>query len=339
MKVLTPFWDMNYIDRFIPQFESIGKHCDLNIVYDRGDPPDSDYLNFIKMKYVNRWIRAIDYLKIVKENDPDILYCLSGLFFEICSYYSGNKLDIPIVMRLRGNDIKQKKDTRDILNAYIHQEFYRNIWYKYKMIIPISFRLYDVWTKRHKLNNVTEPVYNGVDHNIFYPKYFEKRDELTLGYVGRISQEKGGHILESLFKNTPNVEYVIAGRNDLNIELPDNVKFLGWIDATTLNRELYNKVDYTILPSFYEGVPNVILESYLTDTPIIASNISIPYDVQIYGYTLALRKDRWIKFIRYLNEKTDFRLTMRIREYVLKNFTWNNYGRIIYSYLEDCLKS
>jgi len=338
MKVLTPFWDMNYYNRFIPQFESIGKHCDLNVVYDRGNPPDSKYINFIKMKYVNRWIRAIEYLKIVKDVKPDILYCLSGLFFEICSYYSGDKLGIPIVMRLRGNDIKQKKDTRGKLNAYIHQEFYRNIWYKYKFIIPISFRLYDVWINRHKLDNVVKPVYNGVDSDTFYPIDNNMGNELTLGYVGRISEEKGGHILEDLFNKTPDIKYIVAGRNDLNIELPDNVKFIGWVDLDTLNKEVYNKVDYTILPSYYEGVPNVILESYLTDTPMIASNKSIPYDIECYGYLLPLNKEIWIKFINNLNSEKEFRLNVTMRDYVKKNFNWNNYGNIIYSYFEEALR-
>ncbi len=336
LKVLMPFWDMRIISRYLPQLESIAKKVDeLIVVYDsRKEAPKSKWIRFEEIPYGNRWLKPLEYIKKVDEFEPDVLYTLSGLIMEMATFYSGMKRKIPIVMRLRGNDIRQRRETRGLPTAYLYKLMYKFMWSKYNLIIPISHRLGDIWKSKYGLNNITEPVYNGFDKDVFYPIDNEVKD-FTCCYVGRISQEKGGYLLEKLFKETPEIKYIVAGTNQLGIELPNNVTYYDWLSLDDVNKLVYNKAHYTLLPSFYEGVPNIILESYLTNTDVIVSGMAIPYDIKVDGYVVGLKTSKWINIIKQLSKEGIINNKINSRDYVVNNFSWERYGKEMVNHLES----
>lgn len=59
-------------------------------------------------------------------------------------------------------------------------------------------------------------------------------------------------------------------------KIQDRVEFLGQVNDM---RKLYQMADLVVLPSFLEGTPNVVLESYLYCRPIIVSDTNTVRDV------------------------------------------------------------
>ena len=174
------------------------------------------------------------------------------------------------------------------------------------------------------LNNLIYPIYNGIDKDLF-DVINQKDNEFTLGYVGRIDVEKGGNILMDIFNEFKDVNFIVAGSNYMPMLIPDHVNYLGWIDKDQLDDNVYSKCDFILLPSFYEGVPNVILESYLTNTKVIVSSKSIPYDIIVYGYVLPFNSKHWISLIKYLKDNYEYE-PIDSRTYVINKFNWDIYG-------------
>lgn len=113
------------------------------------------------------------------------------------------------------------------------------------------------------------------------------RDNLV-GYVGRLSPEKGIiPFLESIKKinlKAKNIKFLIIGDGPLKNEVENYIKenkltntfLLGWIAHDTIPSYL-NKMKLLVLPSYSEGLPNVMIEAMGCGTPILVSEVgSIP---------------------------------------------------------------
>lgn len=97
-------------------------------------------------------------------------------------------------------------------------------------------------------------------------------------FIGRLSEEKGIEVLLKAFENT-NYQLRIAGDGPLKNLVEQktlqhsNIKYLGVLNKTAVNREL-SSTQALIFPSiWYEGMPMTILEAFSNSTPVIASNI------------------------------------------------------------------
>jgi len=98
-----------------------------------------------------------------------------------------------------------------------------------------------------------------------------------VGYSGRLSHEKGVDTLLGAARKFPFLSVRIAGDGPLYSELkrgsPENVSFVGWLDAGQLN-EFYRKARFVVVPSkWFEVCPIVILEAMANGLPVIASKI------------------------------------------------------------------
>lgn len=117
----------------------------------------------------------------------------------------------------------------------------------------------------------------------------ETREDYFL-FVGRLSTEKGIHLLMEAFKNMPDQKLRVVGegpeKDTLNSKygLLNNIEFLG-----SQNRDeilsLMKKSRALVFPSiWYEGLPYVILEALSTGTPILASNLGAMASLVKDGY-------------------------------------------------------
>jgi glycosyltransferase involved in cell wall biosynthesis len=109
------------------------------------------------------------------------------------------------------------------------------------------------------------------DHNI------EKKQPFL--YVGRISYEKGLHLMCTAFKLRPEFRLRIAGDGPLLSSLIDefsearNIEFIGRINSDQVKKEM-QAARYTVLPSeWYENNPIAVLESFAAGVPVIAADI------------------------------------------------------------------
>ena len=95
--------------------------------------------------------------------------------------------------------------------------------------------------------------------------------KIKLIYVGRIKKEKGVFSLLSLLKTQTKINLTIvgAGEEDANVISQSNVNVIRIVKDKKELIKLYDNHNITILPSFTEGYPMVILESLSRLRPVI----------------------------------------------------------------------
>lgn len=147
-------------------------------------------------------------------------------------------------------------------------------------------------------------IYNGVDHGLFRPADRQlARRELGLVpsgkiilYVGNLKEEKGCLELVRAFalvagQRRDATLYLVGRGPDAGrvaalvdtLELKDRVHLVGGMDHPELPR-WFNASDVVTLPSFNEGVPNVLLEAMACGVPVVASRVGgIPEIVPEHG--------------------------------------------------------
>jgi len=202
-------------------------------------------------------------------------------------------------------------------------------------------------------------VPNGVDIDFFRPGL---KDELVLSkyglkeqnyilFVGRVSPEKGVHVLLRAFKHISNelsksFKLVIVGpfSGAFNVaqvssyaeammkyakeKLGERVFFTGAIDKSSL-RILYSNAYCLVLPSLTEAFPMVLLEAMASGTPPIGSTAGGIPDIIINGANgLLFRKGDWKDLankLQMLIQDKSFRdkLAHNARKFTEKNFSWN----------------
>lgn len=96
-------------------------------------------------------------------------------------------------------------------------------------------------------------------------------------FVGRLSTEKGIHLLIEAFNQMPKITLEVIGEGDLMPILSkmakSNIVFHGKKDRSFIKDKL-EQAKALILPSiWYEGLPNTIIEAFSAGTPVLASDI------------------------------------------------------------------
>ncbi len=118
-----------------------------------------------------------------------------------------------------------------------------------------------------------------------------------IGYVGRLSWEKGvqhfAQALPTVFSDQQNLRAFIAGDGQLKESIAaflqkgrvtSRVDLLEWISHDNLPNYL-NQLRLLVLPSYTEGLPNIMLEAMACGTPVLATSVGAIPDVIIDGKT------------------------------------------------------
>tara|TARA_R110001599_G_scaffold217409_1_gene415614 strand:- start:1004 stop:2137 length:1134 start_codon:yes stop_codon:yes gene_type:complete len=130
-------------------------------------------------------------------------------------------------------------------------------------------------------------IYNGVDHQKFQVQHAiaNKQPNDYILYVGNLKKEKG--VIElikgfaAISEKYPALKLLYAGPGNLrseltnqakNLAISDKVVLLGGVDHNQLP-ELISQARVLALPSYNEGVPNVVLEAMACGTPVLATNV------------------------------------------------------------------
>lgn len=106
--------------------------------------------------------------------------------------------------------------------------------------------------------------------------------EIIIGYIGRLSKEKGVDILvesiPEILNKVKNILFVFVGdgliKDDLErqierLKLKDNTLFLGYRSDV---QNLIKQVDIIVLPSLTEGLPLTPIEAFAQGKPVVATN-------------------------------------------------------------------
>lgn len=169
-------------------------------------------------------------------------------------------------------------------------------------------------------------------------KQYYERDKIV-GFIGRLSQEKGilNLILaiDLILRDRKDVKFLIIGDGSLHKEIEQNidrknlqsyVKIEGWISHDNLPLYL-NQLLLLVLPSYTEGLPNIMLEALSCGTPVLATPVGAIPDIIKDGETGFIIRDNSPEciaenIIRAMSSKDLGKITENGRWFVEENFTF-----------------
>jgi glycosyltransferase involved in cell wall biosynthesis len=118
-----------------------------------------------------------------------------------------------------------------------------------------------------------------------------------IGYIGRLSTEKGVHhfvqALPKILNNHKDLRVCIGGDGPLKGSIKtlleeegisDRIDLPGWISHDELP-QYFNQLRLLILPSYTEGLPNIMLEAMACGTPVLTTPVGAIPDVIKDGIT------------------------------------------------------
>ncbi len=178
-----------------------------------------------------------------------------------------------------------------------------------------------------KLNNTSSVIFNPIPAQLI--EYAKKNDlskikkENYLLCIGRLEKIKGFHhaikAFAGIVKKYPNLRLKIVGKGSEEKRLKQTAidySVANRVDFEGFKKEIipfYLKARVTILPSLYEGYPNVLIESISMNTPVIAFDCpSGPNEIIIDGRNGYLVKNQDVsdlqkKMLNFPYDKFDYR--------------------------------
>lgn len=152
--------------------------------------------------------------------------------------------------------------------------------------------------KRHAHKDV-RLIHNGVDLNVFrfdaegrdcIRKEFALGEKMVVGHIGRFHQQKNHRYLLEVFQQIrqkqPEATLLLVGVGELQDIVRQWAEELGLEDAVIFAGQrfdipqLLSAMDVFVFPSFYEGMPNTVIEAQATGLPcVIADTITPEADI------------------------------------------------------------
>ena len=239
---------------------------------------------------------------------------------------------------------RAQEDPLTTVNALLQSVTYRLS----DRIIMYSERL----VEEHGLQKYRHKISIAHEHFLDFDKFkVEKpvgeRGNLV-GYVGRLSKEKGIlNFLEAIpdvLEARNELAFLIGGDGQLRLQVEEcaskldgKVKFVGWIPHDELPRYL-NELKLLVLPSYTEGLPNIMLEAMAFGTPVLATPVGAIPDIIKDGETGFIMEDNSPEciaqnIIRALNHPNLEKVARNACALVEREFTFEKaverYGKIV----------
>ena len=256
-----------------PPGEKIEKLVEMGCVHDsveidrRGTNPVSE----IRL--------LVHYYKLIKKVQPDIVFSYT-IKPNIYGALAARKMGVPYVTNVTG--LGSAIENKGLLQRFMIQ-LYR---------ISLS-KVQTVFFQNEKNRQLFSNHKIAVNKHIILPgsgvnlkkfnllKYPSTKETINFVFISRIMKEKGiDEFLEAAKKikeKYPQTRFHIAGffeeEYEKVIEDYTKRKIIQYHGMLSDVRELLSKTHCTILPSYHEGMSNVLLESAASGRPILASNV------------------------------------------------------------------
>jgi glycosyltransferase involved in cell wall biosynthesis len=224
--------------------------------------------------------------RIAKEFRPDVAFAFMTIPSGPVALWLKKVQRLPYLVLLRGGDVpgflpEQLATYHKLTRPLIHK-----IWRESLKPVANSEGLKRLAQQSAPQMDIAT-IPNGIDTERYHPSLNgAARPRVRLLFVGRLSVQKDLptliDALSHVVRQTPNVELHIVGdgperarlqRMVSERHLSDRVTFRGWVNKDRI-AECYQNADAFVLPSRYEGMPNVVLEAMACGLPIVATDIA-----------------------------------------------------------------
>ena len=243
-------------------------------------------LNFLPMRWnlaISSMINLNFYLKENRKN---------SIIFSMQSH-------IPAIIIAKINQIKIViRNSEEPISATFYGDnkvlsffvlFLKIIFYNFSdKIIAISTKSKHSLQKIVLLKEKVILIYNPYLKKIFRikKKIKKKSNNFNILSIGRLTKQKNFILLINtvikLSKKYKNINLLIIGNGDLKnyltnkIKNQKNIKIISWKNKL---KKYYFNSDLFVLPSYYEGLPNVLIDAVNNEIPIISTNCSGASDI------------------------------------------------------------
>ena len=218
--------------------------------------------------------------------------------------------------------------------------FLQNINYHLSdKIVMYSERL----VEEHNMQKYRNKISIAHEHFLDFDK-FKVSERLNeggnlIGYIGRLREIKGVlnfvEAIPTILQERSDIRFLIGGDGPLReklvtylcqVCLGDKVTFSSWIPHDELPKYL-NELKLLVLPSYTEGLPNIMLEAMACGTPVLATPVGAIPDVikdEETGFILEDNSSGCIArdVMRVLNYPDLDEIVKNARELVEKEFTY-----------------
>lgn len=212
-------------------------------------------------------------------------------------------------------------------------------------------------TPRH-----VDVIWNGADEDVFFPRdrsecrksFGLPENRCIVAFAGHLVRAKGVfELIEAAACIDPSVRPlpVLAGEGSQRPELEElartrgvEARFLGRVEHSRIP-ELFGAADVVTLPSYYEGLPNVVCEAMLSGRAVVATiagGIPEIIDHERTGLLVPAREAQPLAAaLERCTADAEFRdrLAQNAREFAVENLTWKisaqRYERLYEEVLEE----
>lgn len=162
-------------------------------------------------------------------------------------------------------------------------------------------------------------LHNGVDLNVFHfdqagrenirKEFGVSPSQTVIGHIGRFAEQKNHDFLLDIFyqiyTQDNNAVLLLVGKGELENQIREKIKALGleqnviFAGVRSDVPQLLSAMDVFVFPSFYEGMPNTVIEAQATGLPcIIADTITKEADITGLVQYLSLKdtSEKWASF-------------------------------------------
>jgi glycosyltransferase involved in cell wall biosynthesis len=244
----------------------------------------------------------------------------------------------PVLLYMPGSAVRDANFSKSSLSKLteILSAITQNISDRIILYSPALISEWNLTPYRHKILIAGEHFLNFTTFTVTTPY---KDRPFLIGYIGRLSGEKGvQHFVKTLpaiLNNNQELRVLIGGDGQLKQEIEaslqergiaDRIDLAGWISHDALPNYL-NQLRLLVLPSYTEGLPNIMLEAMACGTPVLATPVGAIPDVIRDGETGFIMEDNSPECIarnvmRALNDPDLEQVAKRGRMFVEGEYTF-----------------
>ncbi|WP_122893937.1 glycosyltransferase family 4 protein [Arcobacter peruensis] len=261
--------------------------------------------------------------KAVEDFKPDVVIC--NHIWLLCTFIKDLYPDLKVLVLCHGTDLRQLE--RSPMLVPIVKDKVPKCDYLFALNSAQEKEIKELYDLKE---NQVITSGSGYNPEMFFPIKRDKNKKIKIAYIGKICNYKGvPNLLNAIdkSKNYENFELNLIGHGNVeeSVEIIDSIKarktqinYLGAIAQDELAKFL-RSCDIFILPSFFEGLPLVVIEALASGAKVICTNL--PGLDDFLGEDLKdLKAIRYIKMPRLKNVDTPFSEDIEgFEEDILKN--------------------